>query len=279
MTPTIQNPKQIPLPPAAGAILAGLFAEHRQVILKNELTGGQSGSRVFIVSPVQNVGVPNLPVVVKMAPAPLIEREWQAYRQFIEGKFPGVAEIKGRPVFSEDGDWAGLRYALVGGGTFETESLLAYCHHARPDDIQFVLAARLFQSMENARLFSAVEPRFAARPSYDAILPVNLLIDARPIDTDAPHVSLSADDLPPRLPLSGDRVRLSGFIVTEIEDDGHTVTLDDAGRGACRSAGARGERCGSIHASIARAGLDRRSGRYPPGYAPPPGRRCPGRWC
>ncbi|MFQ5576621.1 MAG: hypothetical protein ACE5G8_06485, partial [Anaerolineae bacterium] len=222
----IQNPDNLSLPPEAETILTHMFDGYRRVVIKRELKGGFSPSRVYLVSPVKEAAEPDLPAVVKMAPLPLIDQEWQAYKTCIQDKLPDVARIEGPAVLPPHCEWGGLRYGLVGGGTFAVESLFNYYQTAGVDDLRFVLAQRLFKSMERQRQFSVPTPDFPLQPGYDALLPVNLIIKPAPLPEGVEPRLIKPGALPTRLPALNDYAQLDGFIVTEVDAANHTVTLN-----------------------------------------------------
>jgi hypothetical protein len=208
-----------------------MFAAHSRVTITEELAGGFSGSRVFVVQPLRHDGLPELPAVVKLGPFPLVQQEWQAYRQQVHNRLPGVAAIQGPPSAPRDGGWAGLRYPLVGSGTFNVESLQQYYGQAGAGDLRYVLEMRLFRQLGALWRFNRPAPAFALRDSYDTLLPVNLML--RPMDPPAgAHVHLldaescQSSDLEP-----GDYVRLREFVVTEREGRGAEITLNLPGAG------------------------------------------------
>lgn len=224
--PTVENPKGLNLPPNAEAILRQMFQGYLRVVLRDEFSAGLSGSRVFLVRPIRQE-TPELPVVVKMAPVPLIEQEWRAYQRCIHDKMPGVAEIKGEPVLPPGSDWGGLRYPLVGGGgVFETESLASYYRRASAEDIRYVVESRLFKSLGPRWFFNQPRPEFPLRASYDPILPVNLLIKpAAPPPETRPRL-LKPGNLNDRGLAAGTPIRLEGFVITEVDPAAQSVTLD-----------------------------------------------------
>ena len=75
----IENPRKLSLSATAEAVLSHLFSTHQRVVIMAELGSGFSGSWVFLVHPIRDT--PELPAVVKIAPAGLIEREYLAYKE------------------------------------------------------------------------------------------------------------------------------------------------------------------------------------------------------
>jgi hypothetical protein len=209
-----------------------MFPNYQAVVIKDEFSSfSYSGSWVYRVHLLKGDDVPELPIVVKIALASLIEQEVRAYQECVRHQWTGIAELRGEPVFPEGSDLAGLCYPLMGGGVFQTKSLWEYCLEAGTEDVSFVLEARLFRMMEKRILRPARNVfEFPLRSSYDAVLPVNLLIQPRP-----PFSALSPGKAPtlirpntlPSTPIQlGASVRVEGFVVTELDPRHETVTLN-----------------------------------------------------
>ena len=220
----IENPRKLSLSATAEAVLSHLFSTHQRVVIMAELGSGFSGSWVFLVHPIRDT--PELPAVVKIAPAGLIEREYQAYQEYIRNKLSGAAEIRSDPVLLPGSYWAGLCYHLVGSGIFQIESLYSFCRHASIKDIWYVLDKRLFKRIAPLWQFSHTSPQFDLRASYDHLLPVNLILKPGTPPRNGPRHVLAPRTLT-NLPLQvGDHVRLEGFVVTEIDESSQAVTLN-----------------------------------------------------
>lgn len=225
--PQIENPKGLALPPAAEALLGRLFPAYRRVIIKTELGSGLSGSRVFWVCPVGDA--PALPVAVKMGAPNLIEKEYQAYQDYICDRLPGAAEIRSKPVLlsADEGGVGGLCYYLVGSGIFGIESLNTYCRRADPQDIWHVLEKRLFKRMGLLWRFSDACPHFNFGSSYDHLLPVNLVVEPGQLPPGvSPYLLRPSPDFTQYAPPDQGAVRLEGFVVTEIDPAQHAITLN-----------------------------------------------------
>lgn len=222
----IKNVSGVELPPNAGDILRLMFDGYRQVTIREELGGGFSGSRVFLVRPVRDERRQELPAVLKLAPIRLIEQEWQAYQSTIRDQLSGVAQIQGEPVLPLGSHWGGLRYRLAGSGAIEFESLHRAYRRATVKDMRFLLAERLFKRLGALWRFNVPAPDFYLGASYDHLLPVNLVIQpgAGPADGTVPVIRAGEVSIPYLAP--GDRVRLSGFVVTEVEKEDQAVTLN-----------------------------------------------------
>lgn len=228
MPPQIDSSGHFELPPNGEIILRQMFPTHQRIVIKRDFTSlGYSGSWVYEVSLIKNEGMPNqsdLPVVVKIAAVSLIEKEVQAYQECIKDKWLHVAAWRGEPVFH--GELGGLAYTLVGGGIFPIQSLREYCLDAEMSDIDHVLQ-RLFEVMKAKILLPAIPRReYRLRQSYDAVLPVNLLIEHLALSASENPILITPDDLPRESLSIGTCVQLKGFIVTKVDLPDQSMTLN-----------------------------------------------------
>jgi hypothetical protein len=209
-----------------------MFPDYQGVVVKEELTSfGYSGGRVYRVHLLKEGDAPELPLVVKIGSSSLIEREVRAYHECVRNQWPGIAELYGEPVYLREHDVGCLCYPLMGGGVFKMQSLREYCLEADVEDVRFVLEERLFRIMEQRILRPARNVfEYPLRASYDRVLPVNLLVEPKPLpvglaEGKAP-VLITPDRLP-RTPLQcGTPVRLEGFIITEVDPHRQQITLN-----------------------------------------------------
>jgi hypothetical protein len=223
---TIENPRNLPLPPEAKHVLQTMFADYQRVVIEKEFGSGSSGSQVFLICPIRSNGVPELPAVVKMGSVSLIQREWQAYQDYIRDRLPNSVGVRGAPVFAPNSGWGGLRYPLVGSGTFEIESLHSYCRRASLEDVRFVLEGRLLKIMEQAMQYNRFSSAFHLQASYDHVLPVNLLIKPTPAPPGTQTHWIKPTGSPKHPLKRGDYVRLAGFTITKVDLLKQTITLN-----------------------------------------------------
>jgi hypothetical protein len=222
----IDNPHALPLPPDSEHILRDMFGGYSRLAIVEELAGGFSGARVLVVHPVRADGLPELPAVVKFGPPVLIEQEWRAYQQHVQNRLPGVAAIQGPPHSPAGANCAGLRYPLVGSGTFAVETLQQFYQHAAGEQLRYVLEQRLFRQLGTLWRFSHPEPDFSLRDSYNYLLPVNLIIRPEAVPAGAPVQRLDETEPASHSLSPGDYVELHGFAVAEIEGDKGEITLN-----------------------------------------------------
>ncbi len=223
---SIENPRNLPLPPEAKHVLQTMFVDYQRIVIEKVFGGGSSGSQVFLICPIRSNGVPELPAVVKMGSVSLIQREWQAYRDYIRDRLPNSVGVRGTPVFAPNSGWGGLRYPLVGSGTFEIESMHSFCRRASLEDLRFVLEGRLLKIMEQVMQYNRFSPAFYLQASYDQVLPVNLLIKPTLVPPATQSYLIRPAALPDRSLKRGDHVRLAGFTVTKVDLLRQTITLN-----------------------------------------------------
>lgn len=227
MVPTIQNPNQLSLPADAQRILQAMFHGYQQVIIQHEFGGGRSGSHVFLVKPIKNRKVSELPTVIKMASVSLISREWSAYQSYILDKLPRAARIKNEPIVLHGSRWSALRYEMVGDGTFDIEQFSQYISYASPEISQTVVSGQLLKALGELWGLNWVHPGIPLRSIFDTVLPVNLLIAPQELPDETEPTSVTPDTVGQLPPLrAGDFVQLSGFIITKVDLLRHTVTLN-----------------------------------------------------
>jgi tetratricopeptide (TPR) repeat protein len=241
MPPQIDNPATLELSTDAIAVLQQVFARYRRVVIIKELTGGLSGSRVLEVRPIKIDGTPELPTVVKLGTVSMIQQEWRAYQKHIHNRLPHVASVSARPTLLAGSGWGGLRYPMMGLGDHDIISLRDFCR--QPDvDVDYLQTVldRLLRIMDNVWGFSSAALNFELRPSYDPVLPPNLLLGARAFPAGTPITAISPRKLPVLALRPGDAVALSGFAVQKVDPAGRAVTLRvPSGRPGAPSYGVR----------------------------------------
>jgi len=80
-------------------LLAQAFGNTEVIFVKQEFRSGYSGALVLLVS----LGADRAPVVVKLAHPLDLEREYQAYQQFVRQISPqNISHLQGPPLLSAD---------------------------------------------------------------------------------------------------------------------------------------------------------------------------------
>ena len=223
--PTIDNTTGTELPPEALAVLSAMFAGYQRVAIHRRFGDSFSSSLVLSVTPVRNDAAPELPSVVKLAPAEVVQKEWEAYHAHFLDRAPNIAQIKDTPTVLPDGKWGGLRYLLVGSGVGKLDTLYQYCLAASTPAIIKLLETCLSQEMGKLWPFSSPTAETSLRAVFDLILPVNLVI--KPVA--APNAPLSVLDPTTYTTHTlecGDSVKLEGLVVTKVNAADRSVTLN-----------------------------------------------------
>lgn len=221
----IDNRMEQPLPASINKVLKVMFNDYQKAVVKSEFTSGRSGSHVFLVRPLRQDGVPELPSIVKIDYHERIEQEWQAYNRCIKNRLPGVAEISGEPTYPRGSQWGGLRYPLIGSSSFDIVSFHDYCLEADTDVICYVLEKRLFKSLDALWKQKDVQPELHLHTYYDSFLPANLQIEYTPSLSGSPRW-LEPETAQTQTFSSGDAVQLSNFSVVKILKESATLVLD-----------------------------------------------------
>ena len=213
-----------PLSPIATIILQSIFANYSRLIVRSEFGSGLSGSQVFLVRPIREDKMAELPAVVKVDRAAAIRREWRAYHDCIERRLPGVAEIRDEPVFAPDGEWGGLSYPMAGDGAFDVQSFYEYYQIAPTEDLILFLESQLSRSLGKLWQQSHQEWDFHVGTFYDSFLPMNLVIDCR--QPAAVPTPLTPQTAPYNRLQTGDAVQLSGFRIARVFAEQSRLSLD-----------------------------------------------------
>ena len=213
-----------------------MYAGYRQIVIKRKLSGGYSGSLLLVIQPVTEDGE-ILPEVAKIAKSNSIQEEYNAH-QHMSQMWPNILPIIDKPAFSNDGLKGGLRYRLLGDvGTskderkFKIENLRSHCQQVETKTICETLR-QIFDNMSQT-LQQAAYPKHLTflQTYYDFLLPVNLLIrpDQNPFPS-VQRIQLDKQNICDRFALSkilpGEYICLKGFIVTELDSEKGTVTLN-----------------------------------------------------
>ena len=225
--PTIDS-GEFDLPPEIEAVLRSMFAGYKSVLILDEFGRGYGGSRVFKVQPSSISNTVQLPRVVKIGPAYLIQKEAAAYEQFVKGSIAKAISLESAPDAQPDRELAGLNYTLAGGDIDTIQSMGDY-YQTAPDDDFYQLFERVLQVLEDS-WWSHIQspPMLRLRAEYDLILPVNLLL--KPIDpaiaAQEGCITLDAQAANLRDISRGDYVHLRGFVVDKINHARQELSLN-----------------------------------------------------
>ena len=232
----IEQPRTLRLTHAEQQLLSTLLRTASRLRILSEFTDGRTATRVFLIRPTDRDEVEELPAVVKIGPQALIEPEWQATQRHVLSRLPGFAAIQGEPIYlaQPNGSIMGaLRYGQVGDGVFAVESLASYLAKASLIDSWHVLENRLFRQLGQLWRATLTWQPLLVQNSYDAILPVNLIVAPVAASAGTPSLRLDGNLLvstvdPVPTFRRGDLVEITNFVITEIVGDEITLNLPQA---------------------------------------------------
>ena len=225
--PIIRPAGTIRLTPMEQDVLQMMFSDYQVVAIEAEFNQGLSGSRVLRVRPVDDQTAGLLPAVVKIAPISLIEKEWHAYKTWVKNRLPSIANIESTPTRPQGSRslWGGLRYDLIGGGTFSVQSLQEYYQGTHTTEELETLTDQILRLMgENWWLDNRADRIFLMKADYDGVLPVNLII--RPTSNSSPARLIDPSNLPEPDITVGEAVHLKDFVITEVDAEQNQLTLN-----------------------------------------------------
>lgn len=214
------------IPPEVKRVLEAMFPKADRLSIERQFGAGLSGGYVYRLRATENKRQ-KLPNVVKVAPARLIREEEEAYTKWVGETLPHVAQLEmvSRPPLGSA--WDGLRYKLVGGGTFEVQSLYSYAQQASKEQLHRVLNDRLQNLLGMNWWFdNKLDNTLWMQHDYDRILPINIWVEEAPVPTDVVPISIGIETGTTSRVKSGDYVRFSGMKVTETDSEKCEVTFN-----------------------------------------------------
>ncbi len=206
------------------ALLAEAFSREPEILVKQEFRSGYSGAVVLLVS----VGAGRAPLVVKLAHPHDLQREYNAYEEYVRQVSPqNIAHLQGEPLAGPDGQLGLLQYTFAGGEShLPTTSLQTY-YETYGAEATCAVLNRIFRVYGRHWWANNRAQSYVQDEHYDRLLPVHL--QAEPVDPseNADHVltagvtgAMSAEGIE-----IGQIVQLNGFSVTKVGDGGHKMTL------------------------------------------------------
>jgi len=221
--PNIRHAPGLTLTDAELALLCRAFAGKEEIFVERDFRSGYSGAVVLLVSP----GPGQAQIVVKLGPPTDLQREYQAYRQFVEYASPqNTARLQGEPLIDDDEQLALISYTFAGGDPrLPTHSLQTYYNRQGGQAAAAVLD-RVFR-IYGRQWWAINRPqKFVVSEHYDRLLYVHLKLNPAPADPQARVLvagqldAASLQDVQP-----GQPVCLQGFQVAEIRPDRQHITL------------------------------------------------------
>jgi serine/threonine protein kinase/uncharacterized protein YraI len=219
---------KITLSPTQRELLRLAFSGHHQLVVENELRRSEAGVRWLVVLPVRSEHLVTRRVIVKLAPAALIHREWQAYREYVAGILPQeTAQIQAEPLTAPDGT-ALLRYPFLGDvGAGQVKDLIDFYQTHTEFEITQLLTKSFFDVMVYHWWSVRRAATLSVRREYDHLLPVHFVIE-RTEETQVSPILLKAgavtlQDLT-RITV-GQSVQIQGFKVEKIQPEQNTMIV------------------------------------------------------
>ncbi len=198
--PTLSKPPDIHLTPLEEALIKCVHSRYARINLEREFGGGYSGTRVFLILPVNPDGAADARVVTKTGPADALRAERDNYRAHVANALPFTAARVDE--FCEQEGQAALNYVFAGDETLgKTVSLEDYYHSHTAQEVITTLTGLLDQAL-GPRWYRQSHPlNHSFRDEYGRHLPENLGAIVAAVF--------------PNLPLTeGDRVKIPGVVGT-----------------------------------------------------------------
>ena len=111
------------------------------------LDPGKSGAFVYLAE-ITSHGTPDIPLIIKSGPSPLIQKELQNYQMFVEPKLRTSPHVSGELVY--DGNMAAIAYKLAGfSKTFEdVPTLRTFYANLKKEDVSVALFLNVLEDLD-----------------------------------------------------------------------------------------------------------------------------------
>jgi len=220
----VKSAPGIHLTPDQVALLGQAFPNEETILVKQEFRSGYSGAVVVLVS----VGVGRAPMVVKMAHPHDLQREYEAYEEYVRQVSPqNIAHLQGEPMNAPDGQLGLLQYTFAGGEShLPTTSLQEYFEASGAEATSAVLN-RIFRVYGRHWWANNRAQTYVLDEHYDRLLPVHLQASRIDESAEPDHVVKSGESsiLAVEKIAIGQTVQLLEFQVIKARDGGHRLTL------------------------------------------------------
>ena len=226
--PMIRRAPGIRLRATELGLLREAFPASESIFVEREFRSGYSGALVLLVS----LDSAQAPVVVKLAHPHDLEREYNAYQQFVEKSAPqNTARLQGPPILGADAgidDQLGaLLYTFAGGDPHLPTSSLQEYIESQGADATVAMLNRLFR-VYGRHWWAINHPhKFVLGEHYDHLLPVHLVL-ALQDEAGTPKLTLVAGEasiVDVRTAQVGDLLQLQNFRVAKRNSTEGTMTL------------------------------------------------------
>ncbi len=220
----VKSAPGIHLMPDQAALLGQAFPKEETILVKQEFRSGYSGAVVVLVS----VGVGRAPLVVKMAHPHDLQREYEAYEEYVRQVSPqNIAHLQGEPMIAPDGQLGLLQYTFAGGEShLPTTSLQEYFETSGAEETSAVLN-RIFRVYGRHWWANNRAQTYVLDEHYDRLLPVHLQASRIDDSVEPEHVVRSGESsiLAVEKIAIGQTVELVEFQVIKARDGGRRLTL------------------------------------------------------
>lgn len=168
-------------------ILRQMFADYDRLRVEEELTGGYSGARLLLVTPIRDESE-HASLVVKLGAADAILDEAQRYERYIKTTLPPMtARIEERPIAPPHSDLIGIKYTLATDGRTKPRSLRTVVHNDPLEGFAAWLREALFNAYASHWWAQRRPYKFEAWEEYDALFPPLLEIEHLPFNKPLPE--------------------------------------------------------------------------------------------
>lgn len=131
--PEVSPTSRIVLTETEKQLIQHVHSGYPQIIIQKEFSGGFSGTRVFLITPVKPSGASDAKIVTKTGPADDLLREKENYEHSVVRALPFTAtQITG---YYKQGDFAALNYVFAGGAALGETVILEDYYHAQPANV------------------------------------------------------------------------------------------------------------------------------------------------
>jgi hypothetical protein len=204
-------------------LLARAFSDSALIFVKREFRSGYSGAVVLLVS----LGADQAPIVVKLAQPIDLQREYQAYQQFVREISPqNIAHLRGEPLLSTDGQLGLIQYTFAGGESHQAATSLQDYYETNGGSACGAVLNRIFRAYGRYWWANNRPELYTLGEQYDRLLPVHLQVAPSVATETAAVLEQGRTSLLTLRQLQvGEQIRLIGFQVAKVQAGGREITL------------------------------------------------------
>ena len=214
----------VQLSPEQLQLLAQALGGSHTIFVKREFRSGYSGALVLLVS----LGNDRAPVVLKLAHPLDLQREYDAYQQFVRQISPqNIAHLQGEPLVAADGQLGLLQYSFAGGESDQAATSLKDYYATNGGNSCSAVLNRIFRVYGRYWWGNNHPDLYTLGEQYDRLLPVHLQVAYTPRNGQPTQVlkSGSTSILALHQVNIGQHICLRNFHVTKVQAGGRKITL------------------------------------------------------